>query len=59
MDKKKRLKRIKGYERAKKEHQEKIVDYEGNKEYLVPYWEGEIERLDTLIREEKRKLEED
>jgi len=59
MDKKKRLKRIEGLERAKKEHQEKVRNYEGKNGHLIPYWEGEIERIDTAIREEKRKIEED
>ncbi len=59
MEKKKRLKRIVGLERSKQEHREKIDDYEGKDEYLIPYWEGEIKRLDEKIREEKRKLEED
>ena len=59
MEKKKRLKRIVGLERSKQEHREKIDEYKGKNEYLIPYWENEIERLDEKIKEEKRKLEED
>lgn len=52
------IKRIEGLKCARKEHQDKIENYDGNNEYVVLYWEGEIERLDEKIKEEKRKLEE-
>ncbi len=57
MGKNKRIKkRIEGLKRAKKEHQKKIEEYEGEDEYLVSYWEKEIENIDENILKEKRKF---
>lgn len=56
MDKKKILKRIKGLEKQKQKHKDKIESYEGKKDHLKPYWEKEIARMDAEISEERRRL---
>ena len=58
MGKNKKLrKRIEGLKRAREEHLQKIEEYEGGDEFLIPYWEKEIESIDGKIRDEERKLE--
>jgi hypothetical protein len=56
MDKKKSLKKIKSFEKLKKEHLEKIENYKGKDYTLIPYWEKQIERFDREIQEEKDEL---
>jgi len=50
--KKKLIKAIKSFEERIKEHQRKILEYQGKKDYLEGYWKGEIERFEK--RKEKR-----
>lgn len=58
MGKNKRIKKkIEGLKKAREKHLQKIKEYEGEDEYLVSYWEKEIENIDNQIRDEKRKLE--
>lgn len=59
MDKKKRLKKIESLKKQRELHKEKISSYSGKKSYLIEYWEKEVERFDSEISEEKRKLDED
>ena len=50
-------KRIEGLKRTREEHLQKIEDYDGENEYLVPYWEREIEDIDQKISDKKRRLD--
>jgi hypothetical protein len=57
MGRKKRLRKgIASLEKQIVKHGEKIAEYEGPKDTLVEYWEGEIERLEMAKREKLRKL---
>ena len=58
MDKKKRLKKIESLKKQKELHRQKIDSYRGKKDYLIDYWEKEIERFDEEIQEEVEKLDE-
>ena len=58
MDKKKRLKKIESLKKQKELHKQKIESYSGKKDYLIDYWEKEIERFDAEIQEEAEKLNE-
>ena len=59
MDKKKRLKRIESLKNQIEKHKEKIESYQGKKDYLIKYWEKEIENFESEIIEEIEKLDED
>lgn len=57
MANKKRIKKgIESLEERKREHEEKIENYSGDKDYLVDYWRKEIKGFDERINERKRKL---
>lgn len=57
MGKKKKLGRaIKSFEERIKEHEKKISEYPGKKDYLKEYWEGEIKNYKEQIEKLKKKL---
>lgn len=56
MDKKKREKKIKGLEKQKEKHLEKLQLYGGKDYSLIDYWKKEINRIEEEIKEEKGKL---
>ncbi|MFW5847118.1 MAG: hypothetical protein ACOCUU_03095 [Nanoarchaeota archaeon] len=49
-------KQIKGLEKVKKEHQDKIKFLKGNKDTTKEYWEKEVEGFDKQIEEIAKKL---
>ena len=58
MGKKKKIeKAIKSLERQIKKHKEKILEYQGKKDYLKDYWKGEIKNYKQQIEKLKKKLE--
>ena len=57
MGKKKKIeKAIKSLEKQIKKHKEKILEYEGKKDYLKDYWEGEIKSFKKKKEELKEML---
>ena len=60
MAKAKKIKKsIENLEKRKKEHEDKMAQYEkqGGKNYaLLEYWEKEIERFDDEIEKQKEKI---
>ena len=54
--KKKILKAIEGLDKAIEEHKRKIEEYDGKKDYLVPYWEDEIEGFELGKKKKMEKL---
>lgn len=57
MDKKKIEEYISSLERQKKIHRNKINEYKGSKDYLIGYWEKEIEQFEEKQKRLKEKLE--
>ena len=58
MGKNKQLrKRIEGIDKAQKIHWEKIEEYTGKNDSLIPYWEREIKDLERKKEDLKKKLE--
>ncbi len=54
---KKRIeKSIESYDERIKEHQEKIENYGGPNDYVVKYWEKEIEKLKREKEKDEKKL---
>ena len=57
MSKKRKIKKsIESLERQKEIHKRKILEYDGTKDFLKEYWEGEIKRFDKEIEEKKDRL---
>lgn len=56
MKPKKVKKAIESLEKQKEKHVEKIKDYDGQKSFLIEYWEKEIKRIEGDIEEKWKKL---
>ena len=57
MGRNKQLKKmIEGLQKAKEEHLKKIKEYDGDKDYIIEYWEREIENIDNQKRDSERKM---
>jgi hypothetical protein len=57
MGRNKKLKKaIKSFEKQIAKHEEKIKSYDGLKDTLIPYWEGEIERMENEKAGREKKL---
>ena len=57
MDRKKRLKKgIISLEKQISEHQKKIEEYKGPKDFLIDYWEKEIEGFKKEKKEKEKKF---
>lgn len=54
---KKIRKSIESLEKQKQIHLDKIENYDGLNDTIVPYWEKEIERIEDKIKELKERLE--
>ncbi len=56
---KKLRKSIRGIEQQIEKHEEKIEAYKGRNDTVIPYWQGEIKRLEDekAAREKKLKRE--
>ena len=54
---KKRIeKAIESFDKLIKEHEAKIEEYQGNKDYLIPYWGKQIDAFKKAREKEKKKL---
>ena len=57
VSKDKKRKKIKSLEKQRREHLDKIEDYEGKNYALIEYWKKEIENIDSEIDKEKKELD--
>jgi hypothetical protein len=57
MVKKKKIKKsIESYGERIREHEDKIKNYSGEEDYLIGYWEKEIEEFKKKKKEKEEKL---